>query len=79
MAQREDTPADVKSKASELANMLAGSISIVRDLFHDLMPPGIENRDIAMCLFDYCTGFSKKTGIAVEFFSAAWNTSNPKK
>ena len=43
----------------------------VRDLAYDLRPPSLDQLGLVRTVFQYCEDFSEKSGVRVDFFSAA--------
>lgn len=61
---------EIKEKVSKLARVLDRTIYAVRDLAYDLRPPGLDDMGIVQALAMYCSDFSEKSGIRVEYQSA---------
>ncbi len=60
----------LKGKASEMSDILQLTIAEVRNLSYDLRPPGLEQMGLARTIFRLCEDFQKRSGIAVDFYSA---------
>jgi signal transduction histidine kinase len=55
---------------TEFSKQLSKSISAVRDLTYDLHPAGMDQLGLVRTTFQYCSDFSSRSGIKVDFFSA---------
>jgi len=66
---RSDISEEMRQRIFELSKTLQKTIMAVRDLSYDLRPPGLEKADITQCLFNFCSEFSEKFDIDVDFFS----------
>ena len=61
---------EIQQKVSKLASVLDRTIYAVRDLAYDLRPPGLDEMGIVQALAMYCSDFSEKSGIHVDYQSA---------
>jgi signal transduction histidine kinase len=61
---------EVGEKAAEISGILQGAIEGIRDLSYDLRPASLDQLGLAQTILQYCEGFSDKSGIHVDFFSA---------
>lgn len=60
----------LEGKASEMSDILQLTIAEVRNLSYDLRPPGLEQMGLARTIYRLCEDFQKRSGIAVDFYSA---------
>jgi PAS domain S-box-containing protein len=60
---------DIRQRTQVLSKTLQETIRVVRDLSYDLRPPGLEKAGIIQCLFNFCSEFSDKFNVGVDFFS----------
>lgn len=63
-------PEAIKSKMGELSKILQDSIMAVRDLSYDLHPPGMDQLGLIRTIYQYCTDFSDRNNIGVDFYTA---------
>jgi len=69
-----DISGEIRQKLSALSKILQKTIKAVRDLSYELRPPGLEKSGIIQSLFDFCSEFSQKSGVHVDFFSVGMET-----
>lgn len=69
MCDLPDTLVEVRERAAALSKILQHGIITVRDLSYELRPPGLEGGNIVDSLFYFCSEFSERSGIRVEFHS----------
>ena len=60
----------LEGKVSEMSEILQLTIAEVRNLSYDLRPPGLEQMGLARTIYRLCEDFQKRSGIAVDFYSA---------
>nr|MBF0222244.1 HAMP domain-containing protein [Desulfobulbaceae bacterium] len=60
----------LRQQIHEWEKMLDRCVKTVRELSYNLRPPGLEQIGLASAVSDYCRGFSKNSGIAVNFSTA---------
>jgi len=60
---------DMQPLLSELIERLSRSITAMRDLAYDLLPPGLEDLGLMRTLARYCADFATRSGLIVEFFA----------
>ncbi|WP_155315247.1 PAS domain-containing sensor histidine kinase [Desulfosarcina alkanivorans] len=58
----------MKSKMETHSRLIEQTIQTVRDLSYGLSPPGIDEIGIVSTLSHYCEEFSRKSGLAIQFF-----------
>jgi PAS domain S-box-containing protein len=63
-------PAEKRHRLLDLTRMVQGSIVAVRNLAHDLRPPGLDQRGLARTVSQYCQDFSDRHGVSVDFHAA---------
>ncbi len=63
----------VKEKVLQITETLRKSIISIRDLSYDLRPPGLDELGLVQALQHYCEDFAAKTGVIVDFKTAAVN------
>jgi PAS domain S-box-containing protein len=63
-------PLEAKHRLLDLTRMVQGSIVAVRNLAHDLRPPGLDQRGLARTVSQYCQEFSDRHGVSVDFHAA---------
>lgn len=54
---------------TKLTRQLSKTITGIRDLAYDLLPPGLEDLGLVTTLSHYCSDFAKRSGLAVDFFA----------
>jgi signal transduction histidine kinase len=64
-----EIPEDIRERTLALSKTLQKTISAVRDLSYDLRPPELEKAGIIQSLFNFCSEFSEKHDIHVDFYS----------
>lgn len=57
------------SGITKLTRQLSKTITGIRDLAYDLLPPGLEELGLVTTLSHYCTDFAKRSGLAVDYFA----------
>ena len=65
-----EAPSGMRRRVSEFSGLLQESIISVRDLAYDLRPPSLGQLSLAQTIYQYCEGFTEKTGLKVDFTSA---------
>lgn len=65
---KEANPALAES-LGKLADQLSKTITGIRDLAYDLLPPGLEDLGLVTTLSRYCSDFAKRSGLAVDYFA----------
>jgi PAS domain S-box-containing protein len=63
-------PSGKRHRLLDLTRMVQGSIVAVRNLAHDLRPPGLDQRGLAKTVYQYCQDFSDRHGVSVDFHAA---------
>lgn len=63
-----DNP-DLARSVAKLSNQLAKTITGIRDLAYDLLPPGLEDLGLVTTLSHYCADFAKRSGLVVDYFA----------
>lgn len=53
----------------DLTDRLSKTITGIRDLAYDLLPPGLEELGLVPTLSCYCADFASRSGLAVDFFA----------
>ncbi|MDY6971488.1 MAG: response regulator [Thermodesulfobacteriota bacterium] len=59
-----------RQNIAEFIEILQKTITATRDLAYDLRPPGLQHFGLVSTLYQYCSDFSEKTGLTVNFNSA---------
>lgn len=54
---------------TKLTRQLSKTITGIRDLAYDLLPPGLEDLGLVTTLSHYCSDFAKRSGLAVDYFA----------
>lgn len=70
LVEHPDAPDSIRTKTTEMAEVLQRSIATIRDLAYDLRPPGLDQLGLIAAIYMLCEDFSKKTDIDVDFNSA---------
>ncbi len=61
---------------SEVSENLQKSLKSVRDLSYEVRPPGLEKLGLVQTMYQFCSDFSDKTGVRIDFQSAGIDNLN---